>query len=119
MKTFVAFVAVSGAFGLTVPAALADPPISPSCWGAAKSAFANQRPVRWLSTLRALRGSTARRVGLGAPKSATSRGSSPAIIPATQLRHSASPARSLRPPFAERDAQPDRPWSMMEAAGID
>jgi hypothetical protein len=44
MKTFIALVAVGGALALTAPAALADPPPSPSCWGAATSAFAQSAP---------------------------------------------------------------------------
>ena len=37
MKNFLAAAAAMSSFVLAVPGALADPPSSPSCWGAATS----------------------------------------------------------------------------------
>jgi hypothetical protein len=44
MRNFLALGAVAGTVALCAPAALADPPASPSCWGAASSAFAQSAP---------------------------------------------------------------------------
>ena len=44
MKIFVALATVGGAVALTAPAALADQPTSPNCWGAATAAFAQSAP---------------------------------------------------------------------------
>jgi hypothetical protein len=44
MKSLLALVAVGGALALSVPAALADPPASPSCWGVATADFAQSAP---------------------------------------------------------------------------
>jgi hypothetical protein len=44
MKKFVAAAAAMSSLVLAVPVALANPPSSPSCWGAATSAFAQSAP---------------------------------------------------------------------------
>jgi hypothetical protein len=44
MKTFIALIAVAGALALTAPAALADQPTNPNCWGAATADFAHSAP---------------------------------------------------------------------------
>lgn len=44
MKSFATLCGVCATMALTAPAAFADPPTNPSCWGAASADFAQSAP---------------------------------------------------------------------------